>query len=79
MTQMIHKPTRITKSSQTLDLISANKPDRIIKTYSLITGLSDHNLILAARKLTKAELWKSKFSEGKIEHAFYLPKGHARH
>lgn len=54
MTQMIHKPTRISTSSQTLiDLIFANKPDRIIKTYNLITGLSDHNLILATRKLTK--------------------------
>lgn len=54
MTQMIHKPARITKSSQTLiDLIFANKPERIIKTYNLITGLSDHNLIMAARKLTK--------------------------
>lgn len=55
MTQMISKPTRITKSSQTLlDLIFTNKPDRITKTYNLITGLSDHNLTLAARKLTKS-------------------------
>ena len=55
MTQMIYKPTRITKSSQTLiDLIFTNKPDRIKKTYNLITGLSDHNLTLASRKLTKA-------------------------
>lgn len=55
MTQMMYKPKRITKSSQTLkDLIFTNKPDRIKKTYNLITGFSDHNLALASRKLTKA-------------------------
>ena len=53
MIQMINKPTRITSSSQTLlDLIFTNKPVRIIKTYNLITGLSDHILTLAARKPT---------------------------
>jgi len=54
MMQIIHKPTRITKSSQTLlDLIFTNKPDRIRKIYNLITGLSDHNLTLVSRKLSK--------------------------
>lgn len=54
MTQMVDKPTRLTKSSQTLlDLIFTNKADRITKIYNLMTGLSDHNLTLAARKLTK--------------------------
>lgn len=52
MTQMISKPKRITKSYLTLlNLVFTNKPDRITKTYNLITGLSDHNLTLAARKL----------------------------
>ena len=55
MTQMFFNPSRITKSSQTLiDFIFTNKPDRIKKTYDLITGLSDHNPTLALRKLTKA-------------------------
>lgn len=55
--QMIEAPTRITRNTQTLiDLIFANKPDRIIKTYNLVTGLSDHNMILIARKLTKKRM-----------------------
>lgn len=54
MTQMVNKSTRLTKSSRTLlDLIFTNKAKRITKTYNIITGLSDHNLTLAARKLTK--------------------------
>ncbi len=52
--QLIRGPTRITKNSSTvLDLVFSNKPERITKSYSLITGLSDHNLTLVARKLTK--------------------------
>lgn len=52
---MIEKATRITKTSQTLiDLVFTNKADRISKVYNLITGLSDHNLTLVARKLSKA-------------------------
>ncbi|KAG7526776.1 hypothetical protein JOB18_045141 [Solea senegalensis] len=51
--QLIKGPTRITKCSSTqLDLFFSNKPERITKTYNLITGLSDHNLTLVARKLT---------------------------
>ncbi len=54
LNQIIKGPTRITKSSKTqLDLIFTNKPERITKSYNLITGLSDHNLTLVARKLTK--------------------------
>ena len=30
-----------------------NKADRIVKTYNLLTGLSDHNLVLCTRKLTQ--------------------------
>ena len=48
---MIEKATRITKTSQTLiDLVFTNKADRIGKVYNLITGLTDHNLTLIARK-----------------------------
>lgn len=47
-------PTRITASSQTQqDLIFSNKPERVVKTFNFITGLSDHNLTLMSRKLTK--------------------------
>lgn len=66
MTQMIHKPTRITKSSQTLlDLIFTNKPDRIRKIYNLITGLSDHNLTLVSRKLSKTRFKNQNSMKGK--------------
>lgn len=53
LNQLIKEPTRIAKSKTQLDLIFTNKPERIIKSYNLITGLSDHNLTLVARKLTK--------------------------
>ena len=54
LTQMVNRPTRLTKSSQTLlDLIFTNKPVRLTKTYNLITGMSDHNLTLVGRKLSK--------------------------
>lgn len=54
LSQIIKGPTRIAKSSNTqLDLIFTNKPERIIKSYNLITGLSDHSLSLVARKLTR--------------------------
>ncbi|MGL5882545.1 MAG: hypothetical protein ACRCY0_04810, partial [Synechococcus elongatus] len=56
MTQIIKGPTRIAKSSQTLiDLVFVNKCDRIMKIYNLITGISDHNLTLVSRKLTKEQ------------------------
>ena len=52
--QVIKGPTRVTKRSSTmLDLIFTNKPERVTKTYNLLTALSDHNLTLVARKLTK--------------------------
>ena len=75
MTQMICKPTRITKSSQTLiDLIFTNKADRIKKTYNLITGLSDHNLTLASRKLTKARYRNQNSMREKSSMPFISPK-----
>lgn len=55
--QLIAKPTRITRHCETLiDLIFTNRPERITKTYNLITGLSDHNMTLIVRKLTKKRL-----------------------
>ena len=52
--QLVKGPTRIAKCSSTqIDLIFTNKPERITKSYNLITGLSDHNLTLCVRKLTK--------------------------
>lgn len=51
--QMIKGPTRITKQTKTLiDMAFTNKPERIIKMYNLITGLSDH-MTLTVRKLTR--------------------------
>lgn len=72
--QQIKNPTRITKNSQTLiDLIFTNKPDRIIKTYNLVTGLSDHNLTLAARKLTKKRLTKF-INQNQKSYKFEIPR-----
>lgn len=79
MTQLIKKPTRITKTSQTLiDLIFTNKPDRIVKTYNLITGLSDHNFVLIARKLNKSRYINKEQSnkQCKIPH---IPKRNQEH
>ena len=57
LTQLIKGPTRITQTSKTqIDLIFSNKPERIIKSFNMITGLSDHNLTLVARKLSKKRL-----------------------
>ena len=51
--QMIIGPTRITNSTKTqIEQIFINRPERIFKSFN-ITGLSDHNLTLGARKLTK--------------------------
>lgn len=55
--QLIGRPTRITRKSETLiDLTFTNRKDKITKTYNLITGLSDHNMTLIVRKLTKKRL-----------------------
>ena len=53
LSQMINGPTRITISTKSqIDLIFTNRPERIFKSLN-ITGVSDHNLTLVARKLTK--------------------------
>lgn len=52
--QLIKEPTRITNSSETcIDLVFSNKHERIQKTFNIVTGLSDHNMILFSRKLAK--------------------------
>lgn len=56
-TQIMKGATRISKTSKTqIDLIFSNKEDRILKSYNFLTGLSDHNMILIARKLSKKRL-----------------------
>lgn len=65
---MIAKPTRITRHSETLiDLIFTKRPERIIKTYNLITELSDHNMTLIVRKLTKKRFLYHNKIETKIQ------------
>ncbi len=50
---MINGPTRITNSTRSqIDLIFSNRAERILNTFNMLTGLSDHNLILVARKLS---------------------------
>ena len=64
--QMIKGPTRLTKVSKTLiDLVFTNRIEGVTKTYNLITGLSDHNMVLIVRKRTK-KLLKS-WCNGKPE------------
>jgi len=61
-TQLIKGPTRLTASSQTqIDLLFTNRPERVEKTYNFITGLTDHNLILFSRKLTKNRFRTNKY------------------
>lgn len=56
-----------------IDLIFTNKPDRVIKTYNLITGPSDHNLVLIARKLNKSRYINKKQSNKQCKIA-HIPK-----
>ena len=65
---MIKGPMRLTKVSKTLiDLVITNRIERVTKTYNLITGLSDHNMVLIVRKLTKKRL--KSWCNGKPEFA----------
>ena len=46
LTQLIHGPIRITNSASTqIDLVFSNRPERILKSFNMLRGLSDHNLI----------------------------------
>ena len=71
LSQLIKGPTRITQSTRTqIDLVFSNRPERTSKTYNMITGLSDHNLTLVVRKLTK-----KRFSSSTKEHeSIRIPK-----
>lgn len=54
LSQVIKGPTRVTQSTKTqIDLIFSNGLERITKSLNMFTGLSDHNLLLAVRKLSK--------------------------
>lgn len=54
LTQVIKGPTRVTQSTKTqIDLVFSNRPERMTKSLNMITGISDHNLVLVVRKLTK--------------------------
>lgn len=54
MTQVINDPTRITNSTSTqIDLAFTNRPERVLKSYNTLTGLSKHSLIMLTRKLNK--------------------------
>lgn len=60
-TQHVKGATRITKSSKTqIDLIFTNKEERILKSYNLLTGMSDHNMTLMVRKLSNKRFVKLK-------------------
>ena len=57
LTQLVKGPTRVTCCSKTqIDLVFSNKPERVTKSFNMVTGLSDHNLTLIARKLSKSRL-----------------------
>ena len=69
--QIIKRPTRITRSTQSqIDLIFTNRTERIIKTFNLII---DHNMILAARKLTKKHFVNYRLGLPKVD-KLIIPK-----
>ncbi len=71
LTQVIQGPTRITNTSKTtIDLIFTNKSDRISTTFNLLSGLSDHNLILCSRKVN----WKHSTSLIRASSYQIIPK-----
>lgn len=50
--QMVDKPTRITKESSTLiDIIATNKSENIVITDVIPVSLSDHDMIICVRKI----------------------------
>lgn len=53
--QIVSGSTRIRTSTRTqIDLIFINRPDRILKSFNMLTVLCDHSLTLVARKLSNA-------------------------
>jgi len=70
MDQVINGATRITNSTSTqIDLAFTNRPERILKSYNMLTGLSDHNLIMVNRKLNK-----KRFKPLPATESFRIPK-----
>ena len=52
MSQLISEATRVTKQSATLiDHLATNKPEKISSSGVIHTGISDHSLIFAIRKI----------------------------
>ncbi len=52
--QLISGPTRITNYTKSqIDLIFTNRPERILKSCNMLTGLSDHDMILVTSKPAK--------------------------
>ncbi len=73
--QVIKEPTRLSKTSKTLiDLIFTYRPEGVIKTYSLLTVLSDHNMILITEKLTKKRLQRFTFTQNHNHVPTGIPK-----
>lgn len=61
LSQLITKPTRITKSSKSLlDHYVTNAPEKIAKTDVIQTGMSDHGIIFGIRKINYVPPSKSK-------------------
>ena len=52
LSQLINKPTRITRSTISLiDLCITNSPDKILNSGVLTLGISDHSLVYMSRKI----------------------------
>lgn len=70
--QLVKGPTRLTPTSKTqIDLVFTNRPERITKSFNFITGLSDHNLTLISRKLSRNRF---NLSSTKKPSYFRIPK-----
>lgn len=71
LVQVVKGPTRITTTTQTqIDLIFSNKSELILKSFNMITGLSDHNLTLISRELPKRRPIQTEAKNG----YFKIPK-----
>lgn len=52
LTQIIKKPTRVTKDSKTLiDIIATNNPANIVTSDVIATAISDHDMVACVRKI----------------------------
>ena len=56
LSQLINEPTRITATSSTLiDHFITNKPEQICRSGVIHTGITDHSLIYAIRKINSTQ------------------------